>query len=79
MARLFVCDKSGRITVDIEADGPIMGAALEHDKAEPLIRCAVFMALSALAEGDSWPTVLLESMAGFMSGMRNEVRSQQLM
>ena len=79
MARLFVCDNSGWITVDIEACGPVMAAALEHDKAEPLIRCAVFMALSALAEGDSWPTALLESMAGFMSGMRNEVRSQQLM
>ena len=79
MARLLVCDNSGWITVEIEADGPVMGAALEHDKAEPLIRCAVFMALSALAEGDSWPTVLLESMAGFMSDMRDEVRSQQLM
>jgi len=79
MARLFVCDKSGRISVDIEAEGPVMGAALEHDKAEPLIRCAVFMALSALAEGNHWPTVLLESMAGFMSGMRNEVRNQELM
>jgi hypothetical protein len=56
-----------------------MGAALEHDKAELLIRCAVFMALSALAEGDSWPTDLLRSMVGFMSGMRDEVQSQQLM
>lgn len=79
MARLFVCDSGGRISVDIEANGPVMGAALEHDKAELLIRCAVFMALSALAEGDSWPTDLLRSMVGFMSGMRDEVLSQQLM
>jgi hypothetical protein len=79
MARLFVCDNSGWVTVDIEASGPVMAAALEHDKAEPLIRCAVFMALSALAEGDGWPTALLQSMAGFMSGMMDEVRSQQLM
>jgi hypothetical protein len=79
MARLFVCDSSGGITVDIEAEGPVMAAALEHDKAESLIRCAVFMALSVLAEGDSWPLALFQSMAGFMSGMRDEVRSQRLM
>jgi hypothetical protein len=79
MARLIVCDRNGGITVDIEADGPVLAAALEHDKAEPLIRCAIFMALSALAEGDSWPMALFQSMAGFMSGMRDEVRNRQLM
>jgi hypothetical protein len=79
MARLFVCDDSGWITVDIEACGPVMAAALEHDKAESLVRCAIFMVLSALAEGDKWPTDLFQLMAGFMSSLRNEVRSRQLM
>jgi len=56
-----------------------MSAALEHDKAEPLIRCALFMALSALAEGENWPTALFQSMAGFMSVMKNELHDRQLM
>ena len=79
MARLFVCDNSGRFTVDIDVCGPVMVAALEHEKAEALIRCAMFMALSALIEGDRWPAALFQSMAGFMSSMRNDVCSQQLM
>jgi hypothetical protein len=79
MAKLFVCDNGGRFTVDIDVCGPVMAAALEHDKAEALIQCAIFMALSVLVEGESWPTALFQSMTGFMSSMRNEVCSQQLM
>jgi hypothetical protein len=79
MSRLFVCDNNGWITVDIEANGPILGAALDHEKAEPIVRCAIMMALSALAEGGSWPTALLESMGSFMSSMRSGVSSEQLM
>ena len=79
MARLYVCDQSGWITVDIEADGPVLGAALEHEKAETVVRCAVLMALSALAEGGAWPTAVLQSMAHFMSSMKNEMRTEQLM
>jgi len=75
----LVCDQGGWVTVDIETYGPVMAAALEHDKAEPLIRCAIFMALSALAEGEHWPTDLFQSMAGFMSTMKSAVSRQQLM
>ena len=77
MARLFVCDSW--ITVDIEANGPVLGAALECENADSVVRCAMLMALSALAEGGSWPADLLECMAQFMSGMRSEVCSEQLM
>jgi len=79
MARLIVCDTTGWITVEIEADGPVLGAALEHEKAESVVRCAVLMALSALAEGGAWPTSVLQNMAGFMTSMKDEVRSEQLM
>jgi len=79
MARLFVCDEGGWITVDIETCGPVMSAALEHEKAEPLIRCAIFMALSALAEGESWPMALFQSMTAFMSTMKKTLSREQLM
>jgi len=79
MARLIVCDTAGWITVEIEADGPVLGAALEHEKAESVVRCAVLMALSALAEGGGWPTSVLQNMSRFMAGMKDEVRSEQLM
>jgi hypothetical protein len=79
MARLLVCDNSGNITVDVEAFGPILGAALEDEQAEPVVRCAVLMALSALAEGGGWPTAALQTLAEFMAGMKDEVRNMHLM
>ena len=79
MTRLFVCDAKGTITADIEASGPVLREALEDDQAESVMRCAVLMALSALAKGGEWPTAVLESMETFMSTMRHEVRTEQLM
>jgi hypothetical protein len=69
----------GRITIDIEASGPVLGAALEHEKAEPVIGCAVLMALSALAEGGGWPTAVLDSMSAFMSSMKDYIGAERLM
>ena len=79
MARLLVCDSSGYVTVDVEAIGPILSAALENEQAESVVRCAVLMALSALAEGGGWPTAALQTLASFMAGMKDEVRNTQLM
>jgi hypothetical protein len=78
MARFFVCDQAGRITADIEADGTVLTEALDHEQADPVVRCAVLMALSALAEGGAWPSAVLECMSSFMDAMRTEVRSEQL-
>ena len=79
MARLFVCNSMGGITIDIETCGNVLGAALEHEKAEPVMRCAVLMALSALAEGGSWPTEVLQTMSAFMESMKDHVFAEQLM
>ncbi len=79
MARLFVCDTGGSVTADIEANGPVLGAALDHEKAESVVRCAVLMAVSALAEGGAWPTAVLENMVAFMAAMKAEMGRAQLM
>jgi hypothetical protein len=78
MARLFVCDHSG-ITADIEASGTVLGEALDHEQADPVVRCAVLMALSALAEGGTWPSAVLVCMSTFMDAMRNQVIATQLL
>ena len=78
MARLFVADSTGWITVDVDATGPVLGGALDHEKAEAVVRCAVLMALSALAEGEGWPTAALRTMAAFMATMKDEVHGAQL-
>ena len=79
MARLFVCDNGGNITADIEASGNVLREALDHEQADTVVRCAVLMALSALAEGGAWPTAVLECMSRFMDAMRTEMRTAQLL
>jgi hypothetical protein len=73
MGRLFVSEPNGWVTVDVETSGPVLGDALQHAQAEALVRCAMLMVLSALAEGGPWPTALLQHMAGFMAAMKDEV------
>ncbi len=78
MARLFVCDAAGLVTADIEAAGEYIEEALDHELAEPVIRCAMLMALSTLLEGGDWPSEALESMSEFMSRMRSDIVSRRL-
>jgi len=78
MVRMIVCDSFGEITAEIEADGPIMAGALRSDRAESVLRCAVLMAMSSLAEGGMWPAAALESMAVFMEDMRNRLEQEHL-
>lgn len=73
MARLFICDAAGMITADIETGGTFIDEALEHELAEPVIRCAMLMALSTLLEGGAWPSAALDSMAEFMTRMRADI------
>lgn len=78
MARLFVCDAHGLLTADIEAVGAYLDEALEHDLAESVIRCAMLMAVSSLVEGGDWPGEALDSMAEFMSRMRDDLARRRM-
>lgn len=78
MSRLFVCDDRGDITIDVDVCGPILHEALEAEQAEPLVRCAVLMALSTLVEGGQWPAAALDSMVAFMTAMRTQVTGARL-
>jgi hypothetical protein len=73
MARLFICDAAGMVTADIEAVGIHLDDALDHEQAETVVRCAMLMALSTLLEGGDWPSNALETMASFMTRMRDEI------
>jgi hypothetical protein len=75
---MLVCEPSGCVTIDIETAGPVLGAALEHAQAEAVLRCAMLMVLSALAEGDPWPAAVLQHMAIFLNGMRQTMAAERL-
>ena len=79
MARLFIGDEQGCITADVSTSGTALEAALEHPQAEAVIRCALLMALCALAEDGAWPEVALERMCSFMALMSQVLSGSQLM
>jgi hypothetical protein len=69
----MISDTAGLFTCELEVNGPVLGEALEHARAEELLRCAVIVALSALAQDAPWPERALESMADFMVEMRARI------
>ena len=73
MANRFIADTAGFFTCEVEVQGPVLSVALEHERAEELLRCAVIVALSALAEDAPWPERAMASLADFMVEMRAHV------
>jgi hypothetical protein len=73
MTTRLIADQCGLFTCEVEVHGAVLGEALEHDRAEELLRCAVIMALSALAQDSPWPDRALDSLADFMIAMRDQI------
>ena len=73
MATRLIADVTGLFTCEVEVHGPVLGDALEHDRAEDLLRCAVIVALSALAQDAPWPDRAMDSLADFMVSMREQI------
>jgi hypothetical protein len=67
------------MTADIETSEPLLREALEHEKAETVLRCALLMSLSALAEGGVWPIAALQAMSDFMNSMKSGMLADRLM
>jgi hypothetical protein len=66
-------------TVDIETSGPVLGAALEDRRAEPVVTSAITLALAALAEGGEWPELVLHVLRSVMTDLQQQVASVRLM
>jgi hypothetical protein len=75
MSSRLIADTAGFFTCEVEVHGTVLGQALEHERAEELLRCAVIVALSALAQDAPWPDRALDSLADFMLAMRAGVLS----
>jgi len=73
MVNRLIADSTGLFTCEVEVHGPVLGQALEHERATELLHCAVIVALSALAQDAPWPERALDSLAGFMVEMRERV------
>lgn len=78
MGSRMVADAAGLFTIEIHVAGPVLGAALEHARAEDLLHCAVITALSALAQEEPWPERALDALAELMLAMRDAVVTARL-
>ena len=78
MGRRMIVDDNGLFSCEFEVRGCVLEEALERQDAEDVIKCAVIVALSALAQEGSWPGTLLEVMSSFMFELRDEVLQQTL-
>jgi hypothetical protein len=76
MNRRNICDQSGRFNLEVEVHGTVLEGAIGHDNAEEVIKCAVILALSVLAQDGPWPTAALASMSTFMTEMRTSLIEQ---
>lgn len=79
MAGLSIYEGGAWFTLDIDGGNPVVEQALDDERAESVVRSAMYLAVAVLAQGGTWPTAALEVMAAFMRRMRAELEQQQLM
>ena len=72
-SRRSISDDSGRFNLEVEVRGSVLEGAIGHDNAEEVLKCALIMALSVLAQDGPWPTAALQSMSSFMTDMRTSL------
>ncbi|HSP96515.1 MAG TPA: hypothetical protein VL049_04635 [Candidatus Dormibacteraeota bacterium] len=73
MSRRCIADDSGRFNLEVEVHGTVLEGAIGHTNAEEVLKCALILALSVLAQDGPWPTAALESMSTFMTDMRTSL------
>ena len=78
MGLRIITDANGLFSCEIEVHGLVLEEAIEHPSAEDVLKCAVIVALSALAQDTPWPDALLDSMSAFMIDLRDVVREESL-
>jgi hypothetical protein len=76
MSRRSISDESGRFTFEVEVHGSVLEDAIDRSNAEDVLKCALLMALSVLAQDGPWPGAALESMSSFMHDMRTRLIGQ---
>ncbi len=74
MAQRFIADTNGFFSCELEVHGLVLDEALDRQNADEVLACAVIVALSVLAEGEPWVDGLMDSLAKFMTDMRDGVR-----
>jgi hypothetical protein len=70
MASRLIADRAGLFTCELEVSAAVLRSALEHERADELLRCAMITALAALAQEGPWPERALDALNRLMVDMR---------
>ncbi|MGD9765884.1 MAG: hypothetical protein AB7V27_19515 [Candidatus Binatia bacterium] len=73
MTTRLIVDRAGLFTCEVEVNASVLRAALEHEQAENLLRCAMITALTALAQEGQWPERAMRALAHVMTEMRAQL------
>ena len=78
MASRLIADRAGLFTCELEVGGAVLRAALEHERADELLQCAMIAALAALAQEGPWPERALDALSQLMVDMREQALAGEL-
>lgn len=72
MASRLIADRAGLFTCELEVSAAALQAALEHERADELLQCAMIAALAALAQEGPWPERAFDVLSRLMVDMRED-------
>lgn len=74
----LIADDAGLFSCEIEVAGTVLNQALELNGAEEMLHSGLTVVLAALAHGPPWPERVLDTLAGLMAAMRDDILAARI-
>ena len=78
MSTRLIADDAGLFSCEIEVAGTVLNQALELNGAEEILHSGLTVVLAALAHGPPWPERVLDTLAGLMAAMRDDILAARI-
>ena len=78
MSTRLIADDAGLFSCEIEVAGTVLNQALELNGAEEMLHSGLTVVLAALAHGPPWPERVLDTLAGLMAAMRDDILAARI-
>ena len=78
MSTHLIADDAGLFSCEIEVAGTVLNQALELNGAEEILHSGLTVVLAALAHGPPWPERVLDTLAGLMAAMRDDILAARI-
>ena len=74
----LIADDAGLFSCEIEVAGTVLTQALELNGADEILHSGLTVVLAALAHGPPWPERVLDTLAGLMAAMRDDILAARI-